>query len=618
MCGILGFSKIDLSNEKQNLLLQNMGLLQMHRGPDKWGQYLNSNVAFGHNRLSIIDINGGSQPMRSYDNRYLIVFNGEIYNYQELKNDLINRGVKFISNSDTEVIINGFSIEGVEFIKKLNGMFAFAIYDQKNSDVYLFRDRFGIKPLYYSSIDDTLVFSSEIKPIVYFKKYLNQSIKINSNQLPFYFHYRSIPGHETLLESVYKIEPGCYLKKSINSQASISRYINILDNSSDKNHYFTNKVSDIFDSALENSTKMHLQSDVPLGVFLSGGIDSSMIALYASKFNLKHAYNISVDAVYDESKYAQFVSSKLNLNLKLLKYNSSVFKEYLNYWNFINDDPVADPSGIALMALSDKASRDGIKVMLCGDGSDELFLGYNSYLKYLFIQRLPSFFPFNIIRNYFFKKYSNLIDYNKVNSFLGNAHISNHIEKKSLFNEKSLQEAVYKKYGSSTKGDFRYHDLIYRLPNDILSRTDRATMAFSIEARVPFLENNIYNLLKLLSQYQLIDVFSFQTKKIIKKVGLKYFPKKFIYRKKIGFEVPINKWLFEDLKDEVYTYIHLRRFEELNYKYILEKYEMKSNIPLLWAWIQLEFWLDNINSINETNKHQRFSKERVDNYFLLK
>jgi asparagine synthase (glutamine-hydrolysing) len=380
---------------------------------------------------------------------------------------------------------------------------------------------------------------------------------------------------------------------------------------------------DELDGILSASVNAHMISDVPLGVFLSGGVDSSMITYYASKIRPVTTFTIGTDSKYDESKFATFASNCTSSEINIKKITGADFIKEHDYWGFVNDDPVSDPSALALMILSRFAKENGYKVMLAGEGADELFGGYYSYLKFILDRRL-SHFPLlgNSLRKILSHKYPKLNDYNDVSDYLGTAHLTSFSEKRNLFANNidiAPSEFVINYTNMVSKDNLRLAclaDQKYRLPADILSRTDRATMAYSIEARVPFLSPEMINFANSLQESDCIDLLNLKGKVILKNLALRYFPKGFVHRKKVGFELPISDWLHNDFREIIYSHILKRKLDFINYKYIQKVYENNINPGLIWAWLQLENWHDMVFSLNDETKHPLLYNEKdYNNYF---
>ena len=483
MCGLLCLIK------KQELQLEKFviqGLKSMaHRGPDADGIITFGKVSMGHLRLSIIDKSGGHQPMQ-LDDRYTLLYNGEIYNAKELRKELEIKNVIFTSDhSDTEVIYRGFQFEGVNFFKKLSGMFSIVIYDKFERKVYAIRDLVGIKPLYFLNNLNAYGFASEIKGF----KDLNISKSLKS--IDQVFLNRSTIGSDTLFNEISRVNPGELISIDLDNM-NFFRSKNFLKFSKIKKKDFKNLQ---LSSVIENAVKRQIVADVKVGIFLSGGVDSSIIAAFASRYGVKDAFTISTDSVLDEAKYAKLVANKFNLNLHILTLSGSDFLKQFNRWSILNDDPVSDPSAYALLLLSDFAKSKGFKVLLAGDGADELFGGYNAHTRFIWAKRLRKFFGKLLSISFLSSRDPRLYDYMIMNNFsyLGAAHASDTRLISDILVSKNNKLQIFdenkNKIGLYNSNKWLQRDLEIRLPCDILNRTDRATMGASIEARVQFLDD---------------------------------------------------------------------------------------------------------------------------------
>lgn len=610
MCGILGVYNSKLQSEKLISYIRKMGFWQFHRGPDEWGEWCKNGTGLGHNRLSILDIEGGKQPMSSMDGSVHVVFNGEIYNYKEIWDELLTKGYHFkTDHSDTEVIVNGFLEWGVELFPKLKGMFAMGIFDERSKKLFLLRDGMGIKPLYYAEgKNNCIVFASEPKAII--KSGLMKNYGINEKAVPEYFIYRSTCFENTLYKDIKRVEPGYYIELNGDNIKKTS-YWN-LNVSLDKYNSYEETKKLIID-CLNYSIKNHLISDVPVGLFLSGGVDSSLISALTHNYNSNiEAFTIKTNSEFDESNFANIVSQHLNIKLNKCLIDGNMFLNQFNAWSFYNDDLSSDPSALALMILSEFARERGMKVMLAGEGADELFGGYSSYNQYKKIQMLPKLKLFKtIFRNTEGKKgeyFRNM----KSNNFLGTVQITDFFQRRKLFKSNYIDyivNAECQKFISDDYVENKYirsgmiFDQLNRLPNDILNRTDRATMAYSLETRVPFLYKNVIELANNLPDDYCVNIK--ETKKILKEIAESYIPKNVIYRPKCGFDLPIAQWLSNEFKDNIDTFFYDKKIEFLNYKYLIDLYnklregEAKYS-ALLWAWFSLEKWYRNW-ILNEDN-----------------
>ena len=367
MCGFVGYINKE-ANKKENI--KKMADLIAHRGPDSEGYYTDETIAMGFRRLSIIDLNNGSQPIYNEDKTKVIIFNGEIYNYQELRKELIEKGYKFKTKTDTEVILHGYEEYREKVLDKLRGMFAFVIYDNQLKEIFAARDFYGIKPFYYANMNDTFFFGSEIKSFLIhpdFKKELNRKM------LEYYLTFQYSVGEETFFKNVFKLMPGHYLKYK-NGKLQIKQYYK-LEFEPDETKTFE-KWQEGIDKRLEDSIKAHKISDVEVGSFLSSGVDSSFIA---AKSDVDKTFTVGFsDKKYSEIRYAEELSQKIkteNINKVITK--EEYFKNLSNIMYYM-DEPLADPSAVALYFVT-KIASENVKVSLSGEGADEIFGGYNIY-----------------------------------------------------------------------------------------------------------------------------------------------------------------------------------------------------------------------------------------------
>ncbi len=576
MCGITGFvGKTDKNSKK---ILVNMMERIKHRGPDGRGIYIDKQVALGHVRLSIIDISTGSQPMFNEDKKLVVIFNGEIYNYIELKNKLKKKNHKFTTNSDTEVLLHGYEEWKEDLPKYLRGMFAFAIWDIKNETLFMARDQWGIKPLYYYKNNDKFLFASEIKAFLdnpYFKKELNTDI------LSAYLCFNSTPTTETFFKGVNRLEPGnilIYKKGNI----KIKKYFNLKFSESLKD--FEKSVEEIKKS-MQNSVDYHQISDVEVGSFLSSGIDSSYIVSLARP---NKTYTVGYDDKrYDEISYAKDLTKKLgikNISKKITK------EEYMdNFPNIIYhmDEPLADPSAIALFFAAQIAAKD-VKVVLSGEGADELFGGYNSYREEIdqsWYNKIPYFIRFSA------SKIASLFPEMRGLNFIvrrGQKLENSHIGLGRVFSDKESQKIVKIKNQIKTKDitkpiydEYKYNsnivkrqaiDFYFWLIKDFLHAVDRNTMMFSLEARTPFLDLEVYNVAEKLSLNSKVNRNN--TKPALREAAKSVIPNNAYNKKKLGFPVPLREWIKDD---DVYNKIK----KAFNSKISLKLFDNKKIIKLL-------------------------------------
>lgn len=550
MCGICGFTG---TLENADDVLDNMMNKIIHRGPDSGGKHIDGKVALGFRRLSIIDLDNGSQPMYNETDDIVVTFNGEIYNYQSLREDLIAKGHIFKNDSDTEVLIHAYEQYGETMLNKLRGMFAFVIWDSKNETLFGARDFFGIKPFYYTIINGNLVYASEIKSILEYPLFQKE---VNKEALENYltFQYSVLP--ETFFKGVYKLMPShCFTFK--NGNMNIKRYWSPTfeaDNSKTLEQ-FVNEI----DTVMQDSIKKHKISDVEVGSFLSSGVDSSYVA---ASFHGDKTFTVGFDyEKYNEINYAKSLSQKIKID----NYSKLITTE--EYWNTIPkvqyhmDEPLADPSAIALYFVSQTASKY-VKVALSGEGADEFFGGYNIYREphdLLPITRLPKpvrkvlggiakAIPFKIKgKNYIIRGSKDLQE-----RFIGNAFMFTEQEREKLlksptghYHHTEITKPLYdkvKNLDDVTK--MQYIDINLWLIGDILLKADKMSCAHSLEVRVPFLDKEVFKVARTLPTK--FKVNKQNTKYAMRIASHRYLPDMVAEKKKLGFPVPIRVWLKED------------------------------------------------------------------------
>lgn len=550
MCGFVGFTGHLVGGDE---ILKNMMDTIIHRGPDSAGTHIDSDVSLGFRRLSIIDLDSGTQPMYNETNDIVIVFNGEIYNYQELKKDLIEKGHVFRNNSDTETLIHSYEEYGEAMLDRLRGMFAFVIWDGKKKKLFAARDFFGIKPFYYALVDGQLVFASEIKSILEYTPYKKE---INPLALENYltFQYSVLP--ETFFKGIYKLMPSHCLTFE-NGELTIRRYWKPVFEPDE--NVTLEELTDKIDDAMQASIKRHKISDVEVGSFLSSGVDSSYVA---ACFKGDKTFTVGFDyAKYNEIDYAKSLSEKIKID------NYSKLISTDEYWDIIPtvqyhmDEPLADPSAIALYFVSQTAAKH-VKVSLSGEGADEFFGGYNIYREPFSLRpitRLPkglrkalgacaAAIPFKIKgKNYLIRGSKDVEE-----RFIGNAFLFNEKEREKLlknptgkYNHTELTKPYYakvKNLDDTTK--MQYIDIHFWLIGDILLKADKMSMAHSLEVRVPFLDRDVFEVArKVPLKYK---VTKENTKFAMRQAAHRYLPDMVAEKKKLGFPVPIRIWLKED------------------------------------------------------------------------
>ena len=545
MCGIAGFvGKVKNKDE----VLKKMCDRIIHRGPDGEGYYTDSDVALGHRRLSIIDIENGKQPMNSFDNNLVVVFNGEIYNYQELKEELSDYA--FATKSDTEVLLAGYLKWGKDLPNHLRGMFAFAIWDKKNKTLFCARDPFGIKPFYYYENDGVLLFASEIKAFLdhpNFKKEFNESI------LSSYMSFSFTPTNETFFKGVRRLDAGCTLTYE-NKEIKIDKYYS-LSFPIEKKDYDKTLVE--IRNTMEESVKYHMVSDVEVGSFLSSGIDSSYLVSLAKP---DKTYTVGYDIPrYDEINYAKNLTDLLgikNISKKVQK------DEYMNIVPKIlyhMDEPASDPAIVSLYFVANLASKD-VKVVLSGEGADEFFGGYNSYREEVdmlwynkipypirhFISKVCSLLPPVRGINFFVRRGLKLEDnYIGVNKVWSEKEVNNLLKIPVTISNKEITKPVFEEFKHCNRlVKMQAVDIHFWLMKDILQKADRMTMANSLEGRVPFTDIGVFKCAsKLPNEYK---VTKENTKVALRDAAKEVIPNESYKKKKLGFPVPIRDWMREE------------------------------------------------------------------------
>jgi asparagine synthase (glutamine-hydrolysing) len=626
MCGIAGFFARNNQRISKNLVIS-MAQKLKHRGPDDEGVFANGEFAFGHTRLSIIDIKGGKQPCSNEDESVVVIFNGEIYNYKELREELLSRSHRFHSQSDTEVIVHLYEEEGIGMFSQLNGMFAIAIADLRDKKLILARDHLGKKPLFYYADQNWVVFASELKAII-----LHPSVPRNLDCLALY-NYLSlnyIPGTRTMLDGVRRVPPGSYIlftQRDIRQNIfwSIESFCN-----ETRSKVKEDEAIEELDSLLTDSVRIRLRSDVPVGIFLSGGVDSSLIAWKAKSLGGDIcAYTASFsERSFSEEIYAKEIAQLLNMDIKIYKIDLDKAGESI-FYNLVYyaDDPLADSSSFPVYLLSKNASKD-VKVVLGGDGGDELFAGYLTYQATLLAKKIRRHIPKGLLKlNNFLanqlpisnKKVS--LEY-KIKRFArglimypGQAHFSwngtwcgwrknNLLSYDFLSKLKNIQdtyEYLSLKYNinshNPTLKDIQVADICEYLPNDILAKVDRMSMAHGLEVRSPWLDHRIVEwALTLPSNLKLKkDMIG---KYLLKRYMGKVFPSRLVHRPKSGFSVPVHTWIRQRFKPLVEEYLSEKALKESGIfhtknvrKVIQDHYDGKASFGFeIWGLLVFMLW----------------------------
>lgn len=552
MCGICGFTGHIPENEK---IIHKMADVITHRGPDSEGFYCDDNISMGFRRLSIIDLGGGSQPIYSKDKSMVLTFNGEIYNYKELREELIGMGYEFYTQTDSETILHGYEAWGEKVLDRLRGMFGFAIYDSKDNSLFIARDFFGIKPMHYAQVGDHLVYGSEIKSLLEFPLYEK---KFNARTLDNYLSFQYALPPETFFEGIYCLLPGHFLRYK-DGKITTQRYWEATfepDDSMTKEEA-VDKIEDVF----EKSVNAHKISDVEVGCFLSSGVDSSYVSTY---FADQKTFTVGFDfgEKYNEIDWAKGLSEQIGVDHHYKVIDSDEFWGNIRKVQYHMDQPLADPSCIALYFVS-KIASEYVKVVLSGEGADELFGGYTIYNEINSLrgyQKLPlglRRFLANIVRPMPKFKGRNFILRGALSveeRFIGNAFMFNKAEKQKILKDGSIahepQEYTAKYYERAKNYDditkMQYLDINTWMVGDILLKADRMSMANSLELRVPFLDKEVFKVARTVP-YRL-RVNKENTKYAMRKAARRHLPEDWAKKKKLGFPVPTRVWL----KDEKY------------------------------------------------------------------
>jgi asparagine synthase (glutamine-hydrolysing) len=573
MCGICGKLNFDRQKPVDVEILRGMMELIHHRGPDGGGEYISGPVGLGHRRLSIIDLETGGQPISNEDGSVWVVYNGEIYNFSELRGDLKNRGHKFRSDSDTEVIVHLYEEFGVESVSHLRGMFAFALWDELNQILFLARDRVGVKPLYYVNTGDAFLFASEIKSLL-----VDPSVKrlINWRAIDRFLTYYYLPGKETLLKGVYKLDPGHYLTIR-NGKVTAQEYWDLRFEKNSRFTSFEESVEALRD-LLRRTVKDHMISDVPVGVLLSGGVDSTGILRYAVEQAQKpiHTFTVGFSGAEfaDERPYAKLAAKKYGTQHSEITFTANDFRDFLPKYAWHMEEPVCEPPGVALYFVSHLAQQSSVKVLLSGEGGDEAFGGYQNYRNLILFESLKSAFRrIKGVLRFGFRaleqagwqrigRYRNLVDLPLEHYYLSRTAATNspfNLMKQDLytkeFNEAMATQLPYsttrrlfeKVNGQSSLNRMLYVDTKTWLPDDLLVKADKMTMATSVELRVPLLDFQVLEFAASLPQR--FKVHGWSTKRILKACLEDSVPREILNRKKTGFPVPYERWMRIDLKE---------------------------------------------------------------------
>lgn len=576
MCGIFGTYNYGTNRKIDIKLVKESTNLLHHRGPDGEGFYFDeeNGIALGHRRLSIIDLQTGDQPMTNEDKSIWLVFNGEIYNYKELRIELIKKGHKFKTESDTEVIVHLYEEYGVNCPQKLNGIFAFAIWDSKKKEVFLARDHFGVKPLYYYVAKNFLVFASELKSILKYVDSIDKNIDLQA--LYYCLLFRNIPTSSTLFSEIKKLPPAHYLvidNKGSNSPKTFWNKLINIDSSKNEKEW-----AEIINESFKTAVKRQMMADVPIGISLSGGIDSSAILSMMSKYSTGkvHAFTVGFEDV--DQKDNEIERAKNNAKLFNAEFTSEVisvsdYLEFMDRYLWHLEEPIGNESALAYYFVA-RLAKGKVKVLLNGQGSDEIFAGYDRNigihysLKYKSIARYVSktieALPFIIspTRKHQLNRYKDFLrQQNDVAKIAAAASIISFHERKRIFDSNMsmfVDQKIERKpieyitENNTISGNFLekmlLFDMFSSLSENLLLSEDKMSMAAGIEARVPFLDIDLVE--KALTIPTNLKIRNGSGKYIFKKACESILPKSIVYQKKIGFKSPVDKWLKKSLGEQ--------------------------------------------------------------------
>lgn len=626
MCGICGFLKLSGNSKSINeRLLEQMTDKMALRGPDGRGVWFNQSAScgLGHRRLSIVDLSDtANQPMKNNDGSVVICFNGEIYNSEEIRKEIVDKYHWITDHSDTEMMLHAYEEWGIECIQKFRGIFAFALYDERSNKFYIVRDRIGVKPLYYTIEEDTLVFASEIKAIL---PALNHKPGIHHQAMYDYLSFLTTPGEQTLFDGILKLRPATYIEYDMtNGSNKKVKYWDVWDHTHPELYNADDEtISEAIISELRTAVNYRMVADVPVGVFLSGGIDSSTNAALFSENSkgVVKSFCIGYDQNYssykNENHYAKMMAEYCGAEYHERLLTQDDFLDFVPEMVRLQDEPIADPVCVPVYYVSKLARDNGIVVAQVGEGSDELFWGYESWKKFLKWSNMNDKVPTRVLQNLAFAGL-NLIGRGRDTRteivrraavrqplFWGGAEAFYEYEKRKLVSDSISKELKgYTSFESlrNTYNTFKekaweqsnlnwmsYVDLCHRLPELLLMRVDKMSMGVSLEARVPFLDHKFVEIAMSIPEKK--KTAEWNSKTVLKQAVRGIIPDEIIDRKKQGFGAPVNDWALDKLGNEMKEKIYLFCYETglLNWQYINSMFEEK-RLDTMWFLYNLAMW----------------------------
>ena len=611
MCGFVCVLNKDLNQSVDKGLLNNMTNIIEHRGPDESGVYLNANIGMGHRRLSILDVSSGHQPMKDEPSGNVIVYNGEIYNHLDLRDSLTRKGTIFKSSCDTETLLYHLDEENADNLNALNGMFTFAFWNEHSRNLYLARDRVGKKPLYYVDLKDKILFASEIKSLL-----LHPDVKRETNleKTAEYLLYRTVAGTDTFFKGIQQIPAGCYAKLlAPDYKMEIKPYWDE-DSFSIRQDMSVETAMDEFSSLLNDAVKARLISDVPVGTFNSGGVDSSLISAIVRHYKTDELHTFSAgfeEESHDERRYAQIVANKLGTNHHTLVMDEYDYCKELEDTLWHLEEPINHAHTVQILHLS-KLAKQYVTVVLTGEGADEIFAGYPRYNLSQYSAAIPYAFRSGLSR--LMSPIAETLGLRRVTkmadmlSLTDEALIKDNARYTPLYSARQLyknipsfacRDELYRKAVSQSSDRLMsqlYFDQRTYLPS-LLMRLDKMSMGASIEARVPFLDHRILEWSHSLpSKFKLRG---FTNKWIVKKYAERWLPEEIVYRKKEGFGAPISEWMRNP--DSLGKYLDLLTeskskqrgiFEQKVVERLIKEHRTseRDHSEILWGLMNLELW----------------------------